>query len=129
MRLLLCLTSVGLVPPGATIAFISGKFNVVHPGHLRLFRFAKEISDVLVVGVFADDTAPDILLPEDERIDGVAAINAVDYAVVISSPICEVIRSLKPDFVVKGREHEERHNPEHAELERYGAPPPPTGPV
>jgi len=105
---------------GVTIAFISGKFNVVHPGHLRLFRFAKEISDVLVVGVFADGTAPDILLPESERLDGVAAINSVDYAVVLNSSVDEVIRSLKPDCVVKGREHEERHNPEYAELERYG---------
>ena len=110
----------GGLAPGGTVAFISGKFNVVHPGHLRLFRFAKEISDVLVVGVFADNTSPDILLPENERIDGVAAISAVDYAIVISSAVDEVIRSLRPDCVVKGREHEERYNPEYAELQRYG---------
>src|SRR5712664_463645 len=34
-----------------TIAFISGNFNVVHPGHLRLLKFAAEHADVLVVGV------------------------------------------------------------------------------
>ena len=55
--------------------FISGKFNVVHPGHLRLFRHAKEIADELVVGVYADDyrLAGDILLVEAERREGVEA--------------------------------------------------------
>jgi cytidyltransferase-like protein len=37
-----------------TVAFISGKFNVLHPGHLRLFRFAREVSDRLLVGVYGD---------------------------------------------------------------------------
>ncbi|SVC50440.1 uncharacterized protein METZ01_LOCUS303294, partial [marine metagenome] len=32
------------------VSFVSGKFNVIHPGHIRLFRFAREISDYLVVG-------------------------------------------------------------------------------
>ena len=104
---------------GETISFISGKFNVVHPGHLRLFRFAKEISDTLIVGIFSDGSAPDILLPENERLDGVAAINAVDYALVFDS-VDKVIHSLKPEIVVKGREHEERHNPEQVELQKYG---------
>ena len=30
-----------------TIAFVSGNFNVVHPGHLRLLKFAAEQADVL----------------------------------------------------------------------------------
>jgi bifunctional ADP-heptose synthase (sugar kinase/adenylyltransferase) len=33
------------------IAFISGNFNVLHPGHLRLINFAKENADILIVSV------------------------------------------------------------------------------
>jgi len=33
------------------IIFVSGNFNIIHPGHLRLLRFAKECGDYLVVGV------------------------------------------------------------------------------
>ena len=48
------------------ICLIFGKFNVVHPGNLRLFRYAKEIADKLIVGVFADsyDAAGEILISE-----------------------------------------------------------------
>ena len=39
-----------LAGEGARIAFVSGKFNIIHPGHLRLFRFAADNADFLVVG-------------------------------------------------------------------------------
>jgi bifunctional ADP-heptose synthase (sugar kinase/adenylyltransferase) len=35
------------------IVFVSGNFNIIHPGHLRLLRFAAECGDFLVVGVQA----------------------------------------------------------------------------
>ena len=34
---------------GKKIAFVSGNFNIVHPGHVRLFNFAAECADFLVV--------------------------------------------------------------------------------
>ncbi len=36
------------------MVFVSGCFNVLHPGHLRLLRFAKECGDRLVVAVEPD---------------------------------------------------------------------------
>ena len=38
-------------PKNKKIAFVSGNFNVVHPGHLRLFKFASDCADILVVGI------------------------------------------------------------------------------
>ena len=37
--------------------FVSGSFNVLHPGHLRLIKFAKSHGDKLVVGIFSDKIA------------------------------------------------------------------------
>ena len=37
--------------------FVSGNFNVLHPGHLRLLRFAGELGDRLIVGVQSDRLA------------------------------------------------------------------------
>ena len=36
------------------LVFVSGTFNIVHPGHLRLLRFAAECGDYLIVGVLDD---------------------------------------------------------------------------
>ena len=53
--------------------FISGTFNVLHPGHLRLFRFAKECGDYLIVGVESDRIAKEsAYVKQDLRLDGVS---------------------------------------------------------
>ena len=39
------------------MVFVSGTFNVLHPGHLRLLKFAKANGDRLVVGVLTDRVA------------------------------------------------------------------------
>src|SRR6201985_2472216 len=55
-----------------TIAFVSGNFNVVHPGHLRLLKFAAEQAEILVVGVNPDNS-PGVTVPQQVRIDNVCS--------------------------------------------------------
>ncbi|MGZ0080392.1 PfkB family carbohydrate kinase [Methylomonas sp. YC3] len=104
---------------GRKIVFVSGNFNVVHPGHLRLLNFAAECGDVLVVGVARDNTIG-ALVPENLRLEGVQAIGVVNFAVLLPCSVEEFISLLKPDMVVKGKEHEEHFNPELAAVESYG---------
>ena len=61
-----------LVGVGKQVVFVSGNFNTVHPGHLRLLRFASECGDFLVVGV-SNNNAASALVPEELRLDGVRA--------------------------------------------------------
>lgn len=103
------------------IAFVSGHFNVLHPGHLRLFKYAKEFAERLVVGVESDELAADsAYISEELRLEGVKSCSYVDEAFVIRSSISEAIDQLKPDIVVKGREFEEKYNPEFLSLRKYG---------
>jgi rfaE bifunctional protein kinase chain/domain len=102
-----------------SIAFVSGNFNVVHPGHLRLLKFAAEQADLLVVGVNAD-TAPGVTVPQQVRLENVCSINVVDYAVSRNVPAESFIASLKPNVVVKGKEYEHRDNPEQGAVDAYG---------
>jgi rfaE bifunctional protein kinase chain/domain len=103
------------------IAFVSGHFNVVHPGHLRLFRFAKECSDYLIVGVESDQVAGEAAhLPQDIRIEGVQSNIWVDEVVLINKSVSETIHDLKPDIVIKGKEFETRLNKEEDEIIKYG---------
>ena len=107
------------LPEGATIAFVSGNFNVVHPGHVRLLSFAKDTGACLVVGV-NPDTAPGVSVPAEWRLEGVRSIKLVDHAFVLSEDLETVILTLKPDFIVKGREHEGASNPEADIVQSYG---------
>ena len=100
---------------------VSGNFNILHPGHLRLFRFAKEYGNRLIVAVESDRLAGVAAhLPEDLRLEGVKSHSLVDDAFIVDQPVAELIVRLQPDVVIKGKEHEERFNPELAALQEYG---------
>lgn len=101
------------------ITFVSGNFNVVHPGHLRLLKFASELGDILIVGV-NPDSAPGVVVPVDLRVESVRSISMVDDVVQLSQSPEAFVALLKPDFVVKGKEFEDRDNPEQAATEHYG---------
>lgn len=102
-----------------TIVFVSGNFNILHPGHMRFLSFAKERGDFLVVAV-NDDSVSGVLFPQDERIQGVRALTQVDYVFGLSSPAEEFLGKLRPQVVVKGKEHEGRINVEKPIVDSYG---------
>src|SRR5713101_3745385 len=102
-----------------TVAFVSGNFNVVHPGHLRLLRFAAEQADVLVVGVNSDKVTG-VTLPQEMRVENVRSISMVDHVVGLDSPADTFVAALKPNVVVKGKEFEKRSNSEQAAVDSYG---------
>lgn len=106
--------------PGKRIVFVSGTFNIVHPGHLRLFRFAAENGDFLVVGVLCDRLASNAQLDQDIRLEGVAAINWVGHAFILHDAPSDFVLALKPSVVVKGNEHENSNNPELPVVRSYG---------
>jgi rfaE bifunctional protein kinase chain/domain len=105
---------------GKKIVFISGTFNIVHPGHLRLLRFAAECGDLLVVGVLNDQLATNSQLNQVMRLDGVSAISWVSYGFILNEAPADFIAALQPDVVVKGIEHEAHFNPELRAVESYG---------
>lgn len=103
------------------VVFVSGNFNVLHPGHLRLLRFARDCGEKLVVGVHSDRIAGNgAHVPEHLRLEGVLSNSWVDEAFLMDEPVTEVIGRLHPDVVVKGKEHESRFNPELQALEQFG---------
>jgi rfaE bifunctional protein kinase chain/domain len=108
-----------IIPAGKQVAFVSGNFNIVHPGHLRLLKFAADMADVLVLGLQPDST-PGVTVKGDMRLEGVRALSLVDHAFLMSEEVESVIATLRPTFVVKGKEFENRFNVEAAAVESYG---------
>lgn len=91
-----------------TSVLVEGNFNVLHPGHIRLFRYAKELGERLIVAVRGDASrTPGIFIPERHRLEGVQLNSYVDEAFILDGRIEDYIRKSKPDIVLRGKEHEQ----------------------
>ncbi len=99
--------------------FVSGNFYALHPGHVRLLRFAAECGDELVVGVsnFSPGSA---FPPPAERAEALRELGFVDRVVVLEKGLDAFLNELRPSMVVKGKEFETRDNPEEPILRAYG---------
>jgi rfaE bifunctional protein nucleotidyltransferase chain/domain len=94
---------------GRRVVFTNGCFDLLHPGHIRSLEHARELGDVLIVGLNSDASVRQLkgqgrpILPERERAEILAALECVD-AVVIFGDLTprEVISRLLPDVLVKG---------------------------
>jgi len=103
------------------IVLVTGDFNILHPGHIRLLRFAKECGDTLVVAVNADTLiTASHYYDEEHRSDIAASLEFVDFCIVNADLVENLIHSLKPYAVVKGREYEGKFNAEKLSLEKLG---------
>jgi len=99
------------------VVFVSGNFNILHHGHLRLLRFAKECGTKLIVGINSDKIARENAhVSQTIRIENFKSISLVDEIILIDDNIQNIIRSLKPDIVVKGKEYENKFNEEESVL-------------
>ncbi|HUG55223.1 MAG TPA: D-glycero-beta-D-manno-heptose 1-phosphate adenylyltransferase [Vicinamibacteria bacterium] len=94
---------------GKAVVFTNGCFDLLHPGHVALFEAARAQGDVLVVGLNSDRSVRELkgegrpLVPEGERAETLAALEAVDRVVVYDQDTPrEVIAALLPDVLVKG---------------------------
>ena len=103
------------------MVFISGNFNILHPGHIRLFQLARNLGDELIVGVNSDETVNSLIrVPIAMRMDSVNLIQIVDKTIVINNDLEKVLLDLKPEIVLKGREHQYSENIEQEIVAKYG---------
>lgn len=103
--------------PSDRVVFVSGNFNTVHPGHVRLLNFARGCGDILVVGINKD--CPNIL-PEGLRLESIKALACVNYVFILNEPVELILADLKPHIVVKGSEFKDRDNVEVEVVRSYG---------
>lgn len=103
------------------IVFVSGNFNIIHPGHLRLLHFAKELGGKLIVGVYSDRISGSAAhIKQDLRLKNIESILWVNHAFIIDNDIKSTIEKIKPDLIVKGKEYENKDNPELKIIQKYG---------
>ena len=94
---------------GNKIVFCHGCFDLLHIGHIRHFRQAKQWGDILVVTITPDcyvDKGPGRpAFPEGLRLEAIASLDIVDYVAINKWPTAEkTIRFIEPDYYAKGAE-------------------------
>jgi rfaE bifunctional protein nucleotidyltransferase chain/domain len=97
---------------GKRIVLCHGVFDLLHIGHIRYFRQAAKMGDVLVVTVTPDefvDKGPDRpAFTAALRVEAIASLDAVNFVAVNKWPTAEeTLRLLRPDYYVKGAEFKE----------------------
>ncbi len=95
---------------GRRIVFTNGCFDLMHVGHTRYLEAARQLGDLLVVGVNTDASVRTLnkgtdrpIVPESQRAEVVAALACVDYVVLFDNPDPgALIAAVQPDVLVKG---------------------------
>jgi len=112
---------------GKTIVFANGCFDVLHAGHIRYLQGARELGDVLVVAINADDQVNLLkgngrpILAERERAELVASLEVVDFVTIFDEPTVEqLLRAIKPDIHAKGTDYTEETVPERDVVRSFG---------
>lgn len=112
---------------GKKVVFTNGVFDILHIGHLTYLKEAKELGDVLVVGVNSDssvkinkgDKRP--INSEENRAKVLLGTKYVDYTVIFNEKTPEnLLDILKPNIHVKGGDYKKEDLPETKVVEKNG---------
>ncbi|MCZ7572108.1 MAG: D-glycero-beta-D-manno-heptose 1-phosphate adenylyltransferase [Ardenticatenaceae bacterium] len=112
---------------GQTIVFTNGVFDILHAGHVEFLRRAKELGDILVVGVNSDRSARRLkgenrpINSEQNRLALVAALDPVDHAILFDEETpAALIQALRPHVHVKGGDYAGEALPEAEAVHEVG---------
>ena len=112
---------------GKKNAFTNGCFDILHVGHVRYLREAKNTADVLVLALNSDSSVRSLkgkerpLVPEQERAEIIAALEFIDFVIIFNelTPL-ELINYLKPDILIKGGDWAEEDVVGREEIKEWG---------
>jgi len=97
---------------GKKIVFTNGCFDIVHLGHIQFLQEAKNLGDILIVGLNSDSSVNKIkgkgrpILDQNSRSEILAAFEFVDGVIIFDQDTpFRLIEQLVPDVLVKGSDY------------------------
>ena len=104
---------------GEKITLANGCFDLLHVGHIRYLRAAKQLGGRLVLAINSDESARALkgqdrpVMPAKERAELLAALSDVDAVVIFSEPdVRALVREVRPDIHAKGTDYTAESVPE-----------------
>ncbi len=112
---------------GKKIVFTNGCFDILHYGHIKLLETAKSKGDILIVGLNSDSSVKRLkgegrpVQGERARAGILMSLRMVDYVVIFNetTPL-RLIKSIKPDVLVKGSDYRDKKVVGREEVEKRG---------
>ncbi|MEM8883440.1 MAG: adenylyltransferase/cytidyltransferase family protein [Planctomycetota bacterium] len=112
---------------GRDIVTANGCFEILHVGHVRYLQAARAQGDLLVVMVNTDASVGrikperELVVPEADRMELVAALESVDYVVPLPDDTPErLLEIFRPAVHAKGTDYDPAAMPETAVVEAHG---------
>ena len=90
--------------------FVNGCFDVLHPGHIQLFEYAKSLGDYLIVAIDSDKKVGEMKGPDrpifcqEDRAKTLEAIRYIDIVYIFDSKkeLESLIKTINPDIMIVG---------------------------
>ncbi len=94
------------------IIFTNGCFDILHRGHVEYLQKAKELGDLLILGLNSDLSVKRLkgenrpINNEEDRAIVLSALECVDFIIIFDEDTpFELLKNLKPDILVKGGDY------------------------
>jgi D-beta-D-heptose 7-phosphate kinase/D-beta-D-heptose 1-phosphate adenosyltransferase len=115
---------------GKRIVFTNGCFDILHSGHVSYLNRARQLGDVLIVGINNDESIRRLKGPSrpintlPDRVQVLSGLSAVSHIISFGdekddTPI-SLIEAVKPDVFVKGGDYTRERLPEASTVEKVG---------
>jgi len=92
-----------------SVVFTNGCFDIIHRGHVEYLNEAKSLGDFLVVGLNSDSSVKKLkgsgrpVVGEIDRAFVLSSLKPVDCVIIFGEETpYELIKFVRPDFLVKG---------------------------
>jgi len=110
---------------------VSGGFDPIHIGHVRLINSAKELGDKLIVIINNDNWLKQkkkyAFMKQEDRVEIIKNLKAVDEVILTSHEenttdmsVCKELEKIKPDIFANGGDRKEDNIPEYDLCNRLG---------
>lgn len=114
-------------PRGKKVVLANGCFDLIHIGHIRYLKEAKQRGDILVVALNSDSSVQKLkgegrpFLKQNERAEIISSFYFVDYITIFDEDNVEkILQVLKPHVHAKGSDYTEETVPEKDTVKSYG---------
>ncbi len=110
-----------------SVVFTNGCFDIIHRGHVEYLNEAKSLGDFLVVGLNSDSSVKKLkgsgrpVVGEIDRAFVLSSLKPVDCVIIFGEETpYELIKFVRPDFLVKGGDWKKEDIVGSDVVEEYG---------